>query len=1552
MPKGLVNGRYELLSPIAAGANAQVFCARDASQDGAERALKVVPRSADPAQLAWEFARLSALSHPHLPRVHDLDRVRSGPLPEGAVFLVEDLVHGQPCDQALAGQGDRTRPLVRLLGEAASALGYLHARGLLHRDVSPRNLLIDQSGSARLIDLGLGAQQGAAGTPAYMAPEALAGVASARSDLYSLGATAWQVATGQAPHQGEGAELVRSILERDVPPPAGIDAELGRIIARLCARDPAARHASAALLLSDLARLSDLELPVPEPPRGEAAAGVLVGRDVELGRLCAQLERLARGERAAPVVVVAGAQGSGRSRLCAEALRRLRLLAAAGRLPPVEVITRGQIAVTAPTEEARQVLLLEALVARAPAILHLPDASFAELRLAQRALVGLDGALVLVEHEQVIPGAENIALSPLGEPEVARLCEAEFGRPARPEFVRAVLGAAGGLPLGVHELCAAAWPDGDAADVKALGGAGLRERANRQLSSLSPEARRLVIALALSDGPLLPAQALAIADAPPEALARLSEQGIVVADGLSIALATQAHVEAARAAADRPSIERALAATPSPASRARLLAALGRARDAAAAHLDAGLAARDALDLPAAANHLRAASEGGEARARLPLCEVLVDLGEYAAALAELDRLPPSDPEVARTRARALQRGGDARAAEAALRAALSDHDDPTVRELLGRLLLARGAFGEARTLGAGLEIEGLAALYQGDHTRAGECFGALLATAKDDLERARALVLLGNAAHVASRFSDAAEHFAQALALAARTGDVHTSAPAAGSLAAAKKELGDYAGALEPMRQAVRDLARLGQTSWYGAALGNLGSLLLALGDLGAAERVAGRAREEATRRSTPLLAAIAALTEGDVLRRRGRPRDALAAYVSAEETFAKAGEATYKLAARRGRALALADLGRAGEASPIIADLPDDSDTELVRARIALANRDPATAAIAAQKAAATFSAESRIGERWRADAVLARALARTRKFAPAREALARARNTFEEIRMKTPEIYRTSLADDPDAQLFRDEDPAARRNDSASGARYRRLIALNKRLNSELRLSRLLELILDAVIEFTDAERGFLLLANKKGELAVELARNIDQRTLDASEFQVSRSIAERAAREGQPIVTIDAQGDERFSAALSVSDLRLRSVLAVPLRVKGSVSGTIYVDNRLRKSAFGDEDVALVLDFADQAAIAIDNARLLKELRRARTKAEELAAELATRVEKREAEIRDIRVELASSREALQVRYDYQNLIGRTPRMLDLFRLLDRVTETELPVVIYGESGTGKELAARAIHHNGRRRERPFVSENCAAIPETLLESTLFGYMRGAFTGADRDARGLFEIADGGTLFLDEVGEMSPAMQTKLLRVLQDGEFRRIGGERPRKVDVRIIAASNRRLQDLVKEGKFREDLFYRLNVVTVEMPPLRERREDVPLLVDHFLRKQGETPRKVSADAMARLCGYAWPGNVRELENEIVRSAALAEGAINLADLSPRIIAAAGEETPESPDDLRMKARVERLERSLLREALGRASGNQTRAARLLGLSRFGLQKKLKRYRIK
>jgi transcriptional regulator with GAF, ATPase, and Fis domain len=570
--------------------------------------------------------------------------------------------------------------------------------------------------------------------------------------------------------------------------------------------------------------------------------------------------------------------------------------------------------------------------------------------------------------------------------------------------------------------------------------------------------------------------------------------------------------------------------------------------------------------------------------------------------------------------------------------------------------------------------------------------------------------------------------------------------------------------------------------------------------------------------------------------------------------------------------------------------------------------------------------------------------------------------ARKTFEEVKMLSPVKYRLGLDADPEAPAANDLAPPAALSalvDRAARAenRLRRLIRINKRLNSELRLHRVLETVVDTVIELTDAERGFLLLKDAAGELQVKVARNIEESSLDTPELALSRSIAKQAADRGEPVITVDAAGDDRFREAMSVTDLHLRSVLAVPLAVKGNVVGTIYVDHRLRKGVFDDEDVALVLDFAEQGAIAIENARLLAELRRRERQVDGLNRRLERDLQARHEELTEVRQELKETREAAALRYDYKQIVGRTPRMLELFRLLDRVTDTLLPVVVQGESGTGKELVARAIHFNGPRRERPFVSENCAAIPETLLESTLFGYVRGAFTGAERDTRGLFAVADGGTLFLDEVAEMSPAMQGKLLRVLQDGEFRRVGGERPQKVDVRIVVATNKDLGRMVSEGKFRQDLFFRLSVVRLTLPPLRERREDIPSLVDAFLeqfaRTSGGTAKKVEPAALATLVGYRWPGNVRELENEIQRAAAFSGARITSADLSPHVTASAeGAVADEGgPDSLTMKPRIERLERTLIREALTQHGGNQTRAAEALGLSRFGLQKKLRRYGI-
>jgi transcriptional regulator with PAS, ATPase and Fis domain len=278
-----------------------------------------------------------------------------------------------------------------------------------------------------------------------------------------------------------------------------------------------------------------------------------------------------------------------------------------------------------------------------------------------------------------------------------------------------------------------------------------------------------------------------------------------------------------------------------------------------------------------------------------------------------------------------------------------------------------------------------------------------------------------------------------------------------------------------------------------------------------------------------------------------------------------------------------------------------------------------------------------------------------------------------------------------------------------------------------------------------------------------------------------------------------------------------------------------------------------------------------------------------------------------------------------------------------------VLLQGESGTGKELVARALHDNSPRAHRPFVAENCGAIPETLLESTLFGHVRGAFTGADRTRAGLFEAADGGTLFLDEIGEMSPAMQSRLLRVLQEGEVRPVGGERVRRVDVRVVAATHRDLPEMVSRGAFREDLYYRLAVIVVRVPALRDRREDIPDLVAHFLRQGARRDVSIDRAALAAICAAPWPGNVRQLQSEVLRAAVMAEDVIRAEHLTVATEAGAGARAAAGGHSgLDLRNAVEDVERSMVMQALASHGGNQTHAAKTLGLSRFGLQKKLRR----
>jgi diguanylate cyclase (GGDEF)-like protein len=424
----------------------------------------------------------------------------------------------------------------------------------------------------------------------------------------------------------------------------------------------------------------------------------------------------------------------------------------------------------------------------------------------------------------------------------------------------------------------------------------------------------------------------------------------------------------------------------------------------------------------------------------------------------------------------------------------------------------------------------------------------------------------------------------------------------------------------------------------------------------------------------------------------------------------------------------------------------------------------------------------------------------------------------------------------------------------------------------------LDRVLPRVLDAVIDLARAERGFLFLRNERGELTARAGRDRARREIEARDF--SREVLDRVVSGGEPVALASVGPDDAEGTRPAGS----RAVMCVPLVVRGSGAGAIYVDTA-SKTGFHPTALAFLQEFARQAGIAIDNARLMEENQEKARKIEKL---LHVREDEKASQERALETaaqlaEPLGARESgrwVGWKYRYDKIVGDSKPMRKIFKLLDRVTDSNVPVFIHGESGTGKELVAKAIHFNGPRKHQRFIAENCSALTETLLESELFGYVKGAFTGAQTDKKGLFELANGGTIFLDEVGDMTPAMQMKLLRVLQENEVRRVGGKETIKIDVRVISASNKDIKKLVETGQFREDLYYRLNVVRVDLPPLRERREDIPLLVEHFLKEdeaRGGKKKRLGADAMDLLLRYPWPGNIRELKNVIERAKILAEG---------------------------------------------------------------------------
>lgn len=498
-------------------------------------------------------------------------------------------------------------------------------------------------------------------------------------------------------------------------------------------------------------------------------------------------------------------------------------------------------------------------------------------------------------------------------------------------------------------------------------------------------------------------------------------------------------------------------------------------------------------------------------------------------------------------------------------------------------------------------------------------------------------------------------------------------------------------------------------------------------------------------------------------------------------------------------------------------------------------------------------------------------------------------------------------------------------------ASLEKMRQILDFGRRINAERDLPTLLNLISLEAKHLVEAGRlSIFLLDREKNELWSMVTQESDSIRFDAR-----LGVAGAAIANGETVNVRDAYADARFFKEVdSQTGYRTRNLIAVPLKKPdGEVIGVCEALNKVEGS-FTEEDEKILETFAEQASAAIENAQVFEELARNRIQLSE---------------------ENRSLRREVEARSSTQHIIGTSVKIQSIIRLIDQIRDTSVDVLIVGESGTGKELVAKALHSNSPRAAKPFVALNCAALPENLVESELFGIEKGVATGVNQRV-GKFEEAQGGTLFLDEIGDLSLAAQAKILRVLQERVLGRVGARSSIQLDVRVIAATNRNLETAIKQGQFRDDLYFRLNVVQIRTPSLREIPEDVLLLAKHFMRQYCQAmqvdPKEFTPAALTALQSYDWPGNVRQLANEIQRLAVSVRNREIAEEHLSEPIRVSGKGAQTTPVAGRsLHAAVEALERRMISEALAECKGNQQKTARLLGLSRQGLIKKIKRYGI-
>ncbi len=1571
-----VNGRIVALKVLAAATE-----------------MRVAP-GANEALARSEFRLLASLTHPGLVRVLDY-----GHTDQGLSYFSMELLEGQDLCTFHRGLGTGAREsdvFTDVMVQALDALEHLHRRGVLHLDLKPSNILVtrDDPGCpvAKLIDFGLAARPGmgsneASGTVEYLAPERLGGeTPDARSDLYSLGATLFEVFTGTPPHVGATtSEVVADALEGPVRDVSRVPSRWRSIVARLLERDRSRRFGSARAVLFEL--LGPETASSFDFPPFEVA---FVGREELL------LELLSAARAAAPgsprAVLLRGPPGVGKTRLLRELLVQLQLegitagietcsgnaakpgdlllgllrhaaQGADSRVAAIETETvslrsEGPSGLRDATEaEARRDRLLRKTTEKLleftlekPVALIVDDLQLADslsrdglVQLLRASTLENESRLIVIlaaddEPSETVDGLERATkslgilrtsrLGGLEARDVHRYLAEVFGENAIPEETGAVLARETGgnvhfleeylrllVKSGRLRRLGASWElgDGERLEVPRTVGEAIQQR----LAKLSPGMHHCLEWVSVLDRPMFPSELATFLDAGTtpsnldRQLAALAREQILKREGQRYTFAHSAarsvvHAmipEEARRAMHAVVALRLLSEPDRSEEIAHHLYLSGDLRRAKDHLRRAGERARRTGSLREANLHYSRALEAEDVpRNRFELLlsrqEILGLLGRKDAQredIAALKAIATALGEAKLEREAALEEAlyleslGRKREALEQLQEALKKCHDDRVTEaklltrsamlefylsefdagfsVLTRALEVARALKDRSLEAECLQVRGLGHYLRLNLDEAVEEMSRALSIRKEEGDETKAASLESNLGLIHFDRGDleaAEERFLASHKLFQRVGLRRGEAVNLLNLALVYLEMGRHERALDAFLGSLRHRKELGDRRGEGADLGNLGAAWIQVGRheravplLEDAIRIARECENRQSESANECRLAQVALE-------RGESEKALLRFERALEISHSARIAAQEIQALTGLSSAALALGDAGRAEKLAREALVLAEARKMRRRPALIRSLLAMACLEAEKLEEADRESLKaveIVERFRGswgDAHLVwfhryRVLQAVASEGAGEEALRRAygllrerSDAFQDEELR--QSYLESIV--AHREINRLHEVLQARNRREATRRERSFHEIARSLHSITEIDPLLDRLLELAIETTHGEKGLITLRQADGEFTIRAARGMARESVDDAS-DICKSVIADIEMGGEPVLAVDAGSDERFRERRSIVSFRIRTLMCVPMKASQEVLGAVYVDGR-GASSFNREDLEYLVSFAQLAAIAVENARLMDCLR----------------------------AENLSLRREVETQYRFENLIGKSPAMMRLTLLMEKVANTPACVLISGETGTGKEVIARSIHHASRQRGKPFVAVDCGALPANLLESELFGHRRGAFSGAIHDRAGLFEEAEGGTLFLDEITNTSLDLQAKLLRVLQEGEIRRVGENHMRKVEVRIIAATNTDLRGAVERGTFREDLYYRLNVISIEVPPLRERREDVPILAQHFLRRScdrlGKRLLGFTVEAMESLAAAPWRGNVRELENLIERAVILAE----------------------------------------------------------------------------